>query len=233
MCDIYQNSVHLIEMSMRRDNIGIMKHSSPNGFDSCNNLNNLNAKTMNKDIDRISGIYELFWNGVTHIMFLQLRKIHQTNRVITIENMFTSFIVELLGSVIGLSSQNKFFANSQTCNNNNNNINKNNHNDNNNTRTLHVKMHENMLINHDLCLKWLIDETFLPKFYLTKEATLKANEYIWYKIHIQKTAVPNYQGYCLTHASLRLNLGRQDLMVSTTCYSFATTSRKKRVEDVK
>ena len=70
--DIYQNFVYLIETSMRRDNIGIKIHSSPNRFDSYNNSNTLNAKTIIKDIDRISDIYELFWNALKHSGFTYL-----------------------------------------------------------------------------------------------------------------------------------------------------------------
>ena len=69
LCDIYQNFVYSIEMGMRCDNIDIMRHSSSNGFHSNDNSNNLNAKTIIKDIDCISDIYKLFWNSVTHIMF--------------------------------------------------------------------------------------------------------------------------------------------------------------------
>ena len=92
--DIDQTSVHLIEMNMRRDNISIMRHSSPHGFDPYNNLNNLNARTIIKDIDSISDVYESFWNGV-YKMFDESWIIRH-NYVYTNENMFTSFIVELL-----------------------------------------------------------------------------------------------------------------------------------------
>ena len=59
MREIYQNFVCLMEMSMssmRCDNIGIMRHPSSNGFDSYNNLNNFNAKTIIKDINRITHV---------------------------------------------------------------------------------------------------------------------------------------------------------------------------------
>ena len=106
----------------------------------------------------VSHMYELFCNDVAQIMFdeswlnsppIQSRKIQQY----LIENMCTLFIIELLSSIIGLSSQNVLFSNSQTWNNNNNN--------NNSTRNItHTNLHENMCNNHDLCSKWLINAIF-------------------------------------------------------------------------
>ena len=47
----------------------------------------------------------------------------------------------------------------------------------------------NMFNNTDLCLKWLIDEIFSPKFYLVQNS---------HSEDCVSPAVPTCQGYCLT-----------------------------------